>query len=354
MKPVSDSSTDQLQAQAGEWVFNRYSPDWTPAAEQRLQQWLAQSEDHRREYQRALQLWQRLESFKTAEFPLRQRVHSLRAKNLKRRQRAKAVRRRAGAGLLVLLAALTLPDYLGVERYRTGIGGRQTVLLADGSEMVLNTDSQASVSINGWRREIRLDRGEAYFRIAHQAERPFDVITGQLRIRDIGTGFNVIADPGATQVTVAEGEVEVHPDSRLTDNGAINHWLASGRFWLASALARPEPAGKRLKAGERIEYRGEQAAATPHSADVGKVLAWRDGRAVFELATLAEVLAQVQRYHPVVFEFETEAVKAIRVTASFDTGNLAVILNTLQATFPINIQALDGGRIVIGAAKTPA
>lgn len=353
MKSTLHLPAGNLQQQAGYWVFARHSGEWTSAAESQLQAWLAQSDAHRREYQCALQLWQRLDQFKAADFPLRHSVQRLRTKNLKRQQRLGAVRRHGGTALLVLVTALSLNGYLSSDHYRTAIGQRRSLTLADGSQLVLNTDSQVSVKIGSERREVWLERGEAFFQVAHQANRPFEVIAGNVRVRDIGTGFNVSLAGGATKVTVTEGEVVVHPDAKLTGIHRLDRWLGAGRHWLETALARPDGGGVAVIAGRQWIARGGDLTG-PIAVDTGKEIAWRDGRAVFELATLEEVLAQVARYHPIEFEFADPDLQHIRVSASFDTGNLAVILNTLQATFPINIKQIDGRRFVVTGARKSA
>ncbi|ANE54820.1 FecR domain-containing protein [Methylomonas sp. DH-1] len=353
MKSTLHLPAGNLQQQAGYWVFAQHNGEWTSAAESQLQAWLAQSDAHRHEYQRALQLWQRLDQFKAADFPLRHSMQRLRAKNLKRRQCLRAVRRHSGTALLVMVSALSLNGYLSTDHYRTAIGQRQSLTLADGSQLVLNTDSQVSVKIGNERREVWLERGEAFFHVAHQADRPFEVVAGNVRVRDIGTGFNVSLAGGETKVTVTEGEVAVHPDAALTGNRRLDRWLHAGRHWLQTALALPDGGGVAVTAGRQWVARGGEFTG-PVAADTGKEIAWRDGRAVFELATLEEVLVQVARYHPVEFEFADPDLQPIRVSASFDTGNLAVILNTLQATFPISIKQIDGRRFVVSGAKKPA
>lgn len=352
MKPKPHHPAGKLQEQAGYWVLSKHSPDWTQEAENRLQKWLAQSDAHPLEYQRALQLWQRLERFKTEDFPLRQSAQRLRAKNLKSRQRVRAVRRGTATGLLALLMAWGLNDYWTTDRYRTAIGQRQTLTLADCSQMTLNTDTEVSVKIDGRRREVRLAHGEAYFKVSHEWDRSFDVVTGNARIRDIGTGFNVQADADSTQVTVTEGEVAMIPDPRLTGNPSLDHLLGIAQYRLNPNGLRQENTAIRLTAGRQLRYSQQGASTPPQLADTAKVTAWRSGRAVFEWATLEEVLLQVQRYHPVRFEFADEKLKRLRLSASFDTGRLAVILDTLQTTFPIKIRRVDDRVLVVGAAKS--
>ncbi len=52
-------------------------------------------------------------------------------------------------------------------------------------------------------------RGEALFTVVHEANRPFEVVAGGERIRDLGTRFNVYAEPGRVVVAVLEGQVDV-------------------------------------------------------------------------------------------------------------------------------------------------
>lgn len=250
----------------------------------------------------------------------------------------------------MLALALGLNEYLVTDNYSTAVGQRQVVTLADGSEITLNTNTKLSVKITGSHRLVNIEHGEAYFVVTHDANRPFDVVTAHSRIHDIGTRFNVYVAGEMANVTVTEGEVSIIADSHLTQTQWLDHLISKAQRWsFVGDNSRSE--GIHLIAGQQLAYNSLGESGGVIKADVSKVIAWRDGRLVFDLVSLEEVLTQVQRYHPVEFQFVDEKLKNIKVSGSFDTDNLTLILNSLQATFPIKAQWLDGQHITIALAK---
>jgi transmembrane sensor len=98
----------------------------------------------------------------------------------------------------------------GSKYYETAVGGSQKVGLADGSSVLLNTDSRLRVQLSATRREIELIRGEALFTVAHDKLRPFYVSAAGTLVRAVGTEFSVrIRDDRTVEVLVAEGRVAV-------------------------------------------------------------------------------------------------------------------------------------------------
>jgi len=87
------------------------------------------------------------------------------------------------------------------------------LILSDGTEVWLNAQSSLSfpVSFTGRERVVKLT-GEGYFKVKHNARKPFKVQTSKQTIEDIGTSFNVYAytDEGHTVTTVAEGSVQIN------------------------------------------------------------------------------------------------------------------------------------------------
>jgi transmembrane sensor len=365
MKSKQRNPGGTLEEQAGYWVLNQHSQQWTPVQQSELRAWLAQSENHRREYARALAIWQQLERFKSASFPARQAAQRQRTKHIRRRQVFKSsVRAMAGVTLAVLLA-FGVSDRLSTMLYRTGKGQQQTVALADGSVINLNTDTELQVKITRTSRSVRLIHGEAFFTVSHDENRPFEVIAAQGRIRDIGTRFNIYNAADYTQVTVTEGEVEVmtkkviDPASAasakqsqlLLDRPDWGRSIFNGIKQLLEIQAFDANSAVHITAGQQLAYnnQGELGGLIP--ADASQVTSWREGRLVFELSPLAEVATQIARYHPIDFQFTNAKLKDLKVSASFNTGNLQLILSTLQATFPIKVEWLDDHHIRIAAAR---
>jgi transmembrane sensor len=365
MKPNLRNPVDTLEEQAGLWVLNQHSQDWTAAQQQALQAWLDQSEAHRREYARAFALWQQLGQFKSASFPARQAAQRQRIKHLKRRRMYQVSIRTATAASLALMLAIAINDRLSTTNYRTGIGQQQTIILADGSELNLNTDTELQVKLSNDHRKISLIRGEAYFTVAHDETRPFEVIAANGHIRDIGTRFNVYTKAENTLVTVTEGVVDIMTqqsvdpadnlkttisDSPTIQSRWFTHKADLTRQWLPITTGANNPP-IRVTAGQQVAYNDQGILSVIHSADIGQTTAWREGRLVFEMASLADVANQIARYHPVEFEFANASLKQLKVSASFDKTNLPLILSTLQATFPIKVERLDSRHIRILAVR---
>src|SRR6185437_10529239 len=105
-----------------------------------------------------------------------------------------------GAGSLLWLRSAE-PQYTA---YATAIGGQKTLALADGTRIELNTDTQVRL-LNGDHRKVWLDKGEAYFQVHHDAAHPFEVMSGNLKVTDLGTAFFVKRHAADTEVALVEG-----------------------------------------------------------------------------------------------------------------------------------------------------
>src|SRR5690606_85904 len=99
----------------------------------------------------------------------------------------------------------------GTQGYETQVGGRESVPLPDGSRVELNTDSKLRAAMTGEKREVWLERGEAYFEVKHDRMRPFVVWAGDRRITVLGTKFSVRRAGARVRVAVAVGRVQVDP-----------------------------------------------------------------------------------------------------------------------------------------------
>ena len=136
----------------------------------------------------------------------------------------------------------------------------------------------------------------------------------------------------------------------LDQQGWASKLLNEARQWLQlPTFDASSPV--RITAGQQLAYNSQGEISSLKTADTALVSVWRDGRLVFELAPLADVATQITRYHPVEFQFATTKLKQLKVSASFNTNNLPLILSTLQATFPIKAEWLNEHHIRIVAAQ---
>src|SRR6185437_9213291 len=181
---MSDVSAHTVRLTAAEWHDRRERDDWTKDDQAALAAWLAQSPAHKVAFLRVDAVWKRADRL-TA---LKPSGRIRRFANLA--QFWPITIRMVAAAIVVTAVGFAAAPYFKekstVQSYSTTIGGRETLALADGSQIDLNTDTAVRVDISRARRTIWLDKGEAFFKVRHDAQRPFEVMVGDRRITDIG------------------------------------------------------------------------------------------------------------------------------------------------------------------------
>lgn len=141
----------------------------------------------------------------------------------------------AMSGWLYNIVSDSEPAFI-VASNNTGIV--QKVTLPDGTVINLNTCSRLTYpeSFSGKSREVFLD-GEAYFDVAHDKRHPFIVRAGELKIRVLGTKFNVNASTLVPQITATliEGSIEAVTGKKnilMKPNQQLKYDTSSGRVSL--------------------------------------------------------------------------------------------------------------------------
>lgn len=311
MNRITPPIPSSLHEQASHWVVRLRAPDCSASERRAFQDWLALSPRHRQSYQNAEAIWRDFSSIDAQPDPrLMAARNGLRRAQIERRRARRNLRLSIAASLLI--AAIGMPlawDWINTDCYSTLKGQRQHIALRDGSTIELNSNSQVRVRY-GWRgREAVLDRGEALFSVAHDETKPFDVVAGHGKIHDIGTRFNVCMLNDTATVSVLEGEVAVATERR------------------------PDP--QTLLAGQQIKYDAHGLASAPTRFDATTVTTWREGMLVFKKTALAEVLAQLSRYHDIELRVADPQLQNLKVSGDFPTDDLNLALNAIGAALPI-------------------
>jgi len=209
------------------------------------------------------------------------------------------------ASVAAAVGLSTYAHFLG--RVSTGLGEIRNVALSDGSAAILNTSSSIVVSMMDDRRAIDLVEGDAWFDVAHDPSRPFEVRYGDIVVRATGTAFLVSALSGGMEVTVTEGSVVVFRDR------------------VAAPIAR-------LQAGGRLTLdKGRMRQEILDAARVEQHLAWRQGMIVLDGNTLADAIDSVNRYNVLQIRVDNPALAERRVYGTFrsrDPEGLAAALAT--------------------------
>ncbi len=301
---------ESQNAEAARWVARRRAGACSPDEQRAFLRWLNASEANRLAYREADELWQQLGGLETI---AGRRLHEAREHLAQSRQRT--LRRRvAGAAVAVVLAAVVWQadwlSYLNDQTFRTALGERKSVTLADGSRLDLNTDSEVTVHYSRKGRELVVNRGQAAFEVAHGDTRPFDVVAGSIQVRDIGTRFDVRRSAEKIEISVLEGEVGI-----------------SGR----DGAAQP------ARQGRRFSYSAAGDAMATEAIDVATAGAWRDGRIVFKSQPFGSVLAELGRYHLASVAVSSPRLLNVKISGAIPADNLEVALTTLAATLPATL-----------------
>lgn len=252
--------------------------------------WLAADARHQREYAVLQGMWGGLE-----------RV------GRPRRRRAGGAARLALVFLLGLGCAHALFHHDADIRTQVAETGRY--VLADGTVVHLDVDSQLQVSYRFWGRQMTLVHGQAQFEVA-PAWRPFAVKVLDSTVRDIGTTFNVRVRGESGWVSVQSGVVEVMRDERADM--------------------------RRLEAGQHLHFVAGTDRLPPPVTQAGQP-AWRDNRWVFEAAPLSEVLEDVNRYHRKPVELGDPQLAHYRVSGVFARDDRPGLLRALGQVFPLRV-----------------
>ena len=248
------------------------------------------------------------------------------------------------AGMLVALGAVLAvlspwrgPDESHLQKYFTRIGEQQTIELADGSVITLNTGSQLVVEYRGPERRILLERGEAYFEVVEDPDRPFRVRLGAHTVTVLGTAFNVLMDPGRYQVAVIKGAVTFH--EATADLSASPPPVT---------IRGPGPG--RVEAGWVAEFdvnRNELKAFQPRSMD--RYHGWRSGLLSFSYEPLSQVVRELNRYSRRKILIEDASVMDLTVVTAIRVTDIDGALQSLEQVLPIEVTR-HYDRIVISAS----
>lgn len=312
-----------IETEAARWVSRSEDGAWSESDEAALQAWLAQSVDHRVAWLRLRSVWQRADRLAA----LRHMTTALEPPRVPRARRFSWLPWCATAAACVLTLGLIFVHVSSVrDTYRTEIGGRQSVPLADGSRVELNTQTRLRAAIDDRQRAVWLEEGEAYFEVERDPRRPFVVHAGERSVTVLGTKFSVLREAGRFEVVVVEGQVRIDDEREQRRERPI--LLSRGGM----VLARQDKRATLI-----VDESGEQAE---------RELSWRQGVLKFEQTPLADAIAEFNRYHRRQLVIVDRSVAEIRIGGSFDAAGLDAFVRLLQRGFGLRAEQ-QAGQILI-------
>lgn len=189
----------------------------------------------------------------------------------------------------VLSVPISTSPRVAEQVLTTPRGGEFRITLEDSTEVWLNADSRLTYpeTFDGKQRRVSLE-GEAYFKVAKDATKPFIVVSGSQEVRVYGTEFNVCAysDEKDIRTTLVEGSISLRPI-----NGNQSELM--------------------LTPGKQAIFDKSEETARVVSVDTEVITSWRTGVFVFEEQTMEQIIHALSRWYDFEYEFKDAATAQI-------------------------------------------
>ncbi|UZR98424.1 FecR family protein [Chondrinema litorale] len=204
---------------------------------------------------------------------------------------------------------------------KTAKGQKLEITISDGTSIVLNAASKVKYPtvFSDTLREVYLE-GEAYFKVAHNPQKPFIVHTANIETKVLGTSFNVNAYPEDKSISVS---------------------LIEGKVSVGKADNKQK---EMLKPMQQFLFEKKNEKVTVMSFDSAATIGWQKNEFVFAGVSLMEVTQKLSRYYDVQFEFENERIKSYEIRANFNDLPLWTVLDVLSSVGNIEYEIISDSK----------
>ena len=234
------------------------------------------------------------------------------------------------AALILLLA---IPSYLAYRYFMPAASIQlaaensvREILLPDSTSVTLDAGSTLEYpeKFKGSTRGVKLN-GKAYFIVKHDAEHPFIVSGGEVRVKVLGTQFNVNTSAlnGSMEVVLTSGKVSVYFKEQSADPVI-------------------------LSPGDKAEVPADLSGISKSVNDDPNYMAWKTRHFVFANTRLDEVVVSLSAAYHITIRLNQEKLGNCRITATFDKQSLESVLNVLKATLDLQISNNGSGFEISG------
>ena len=306
-------TSEQIIQQAANWLTRLHDEDVTEADRHAFDAWCQSDPRHAVAIERMRGLWGSLDTL-----PAKPARMALNRAFTQQHSRGVQVTGVLGVVLCAWLGLQHLPVWMADQR--TGVGERRQVVLEDGSQLQLNSNSAVDVKFDGHQRVIELLQGELWVDVAKDAQRPFVVRTDQGTATALGTRYLVKrAEDGTTVVTVIESTVAVKGDTSE---------------------------GVKVTAGQRavLDHGHAQAPQAIGNSDPD---AWTRGLLKVNDQPLADVLQTLASYRHGLVRFDPQALQNLRVSGVFKLDDTTAALAALADNLPIQVEYFTDLLVVV-------
>lgn len=196
----------------------------------------------------------------------------------------------------------------------TPVGGEYRFILSDKSTICLNSQTTIRFpdKFANNKREIELLQGEIYLDVNSASGTPFFVQVKGLKIRVLGTSFNVSTYDNVYQTTLVQGAVEVSFDTGKTYT---------------------------LKPSEQLNFEPETDRVQIRQVDTDQYTSWVDGRIVFKDETIESIMNKLSRWYNFSVIYDNPELKTYKFGVHVNKyNNIETFLTVLKATGKLNFE----------------
>ncbi|MFI3157246.1 MAG: FecR domain-containing protein [Methylococcaceae bacterium] len=310
---------NDLDEQAVAWFIRLRADNVSNEEKTSFLRWLNQAGAHRDTFNEICQLWGDADLLQAlTETAQKQRIAP--------QKKTAAVNFKLPLAMAACLAlALLFSNELAVliqSDYSTTVGERKTVYFADGSTAMLNTDSSIAVSMADSQRGVELLKGEVYFEVKPDPNRPFIVQADHSATRVLGTRFFVHEKSDSDEVKVVSGRVEV-TDRRTLQQPQILHDRESVSI---------------------------DAAGLGETRLLDSVLttSWVNGFLVFENTPLEGVITQIRRYRTGLVVYKNNDLRKLKINGRINLRDSDDMLKVLGKNLSVKMTYLTDWLVIVG------
>ena len=332
---------ERIDNEAREWFTLMQSGSVSETQPRELQQWLQAHSANQKAYDQYALIWQDLGNLPAQEIAALKRsvkpsliesVRELFAGLSRLNPTSQFGLALASVAIFAIVIIVGLrPEKIAVQEFATAVGEVKKVTLADGSEITLGAKSQLKAWATNKERRIVLVSGQAFFKVAKNPQRPFWVEAGETTVRVVGTQFDVRKGSDRTRVAVLEGIVNV---------AIVN---ASG----ANKSTNTTPIV--LTAGQQVTRLNTGSFEAVNTISVPELESWRNGRLIYLRTSLADVVADANRYFNGSITLGSKNLADLKVTAAVSTDQIDALTDMLASSLPVVLQRDAKNNIVIMA-----
>lgn len=228
----------------------------------------------------------------------------------------------ASLALLMIVSIIFWYNYMRFEPivYQTKYGQMQTIVLPDGSKVMLNANSRLEIN-KEWKetenREVSLV-GEAFFEVEKKlsTKQKFVVHTADLDVVVLGTSFNVSDRYAKTKVVLKEGAVTLKLNNERGE--AKNREIV-------------------MQVGEMVEFSKKENKLIKQKVNAERYASWKENKLIFEDTPMQEIALLIQENYGLEVSFEDESLAKRKITGTIPSQNLQILLSSLETIFDVKI-----------------